>query len=352
MAGEAGAKTPALEAMQAALREEPWRFDFFQAVRRLEAAHARLPRVGTSARPADDPVRFGQQPSLAFAPATVAEFIPAADGRPPRLLGLFFGLLGPNGPLPLHLTDYVRERIARGHDPTLARFLDVFHHRMLSLFYRAWALSRPPVSGDRPEAEPPGRWPGSDWYARYLASLCGYGFAHLQQRDAMPDRARRYYAGLLAAQTHHPDGLRALLSDFFGLPFAVREFVGEWVSLPAQARCRLGSDPESGTLGRTALLGACIWSVQHRFRLILGPLSLDDFIRFLPGTAGLQRIVAMVRAYVGDELAWELNLVLKREEVPPLELGRGGLLGWTTWLRKRGRDKDANDLILEPLRVN
>ena len=81
----------------------------------------------------DDPVRFGQLPSLAFAPSTIAQFVPASDGRPPRLLELFFGLLGPNGPLPLHLTDYARERMTRWHDPTLVRFLDVFHHRMLSL---------------------------------------------------------------------------------------------------------------------------------------------------------------------------------------------------------------------------
>jgi type VI secretion system protein ImpH len=340
MAGETGAEAPRLNEVEAALRDEPWRFDFFQAVRRIEAARARCPRIGTSARPADDPVRFGQLPSLAFAPSTVAQYVPASDGRAPRLLGLFFGLLGPNGPLPLHLTDYAHERISRWRDPTLVRFLDVFHHRMLSFFYRAWAISRPTASCDRP---------ASDWFAGYLGSLCGYGLAGLRNRDAMPDRARLYYAGLLALQTHHPYGLRALLTDFFGLPFAVREFVGEWVRLPQQACCRLGASAESGTLGLSGLLGLCIWSVQHRFRLILGPVSLTDFRRFLPGSPRLQRLVAFVRTYVGDELAWDLNLVLKREEVPQLALG-GGQLGWTTWLPSARADRDPDDLVLEPLR--
>jgi type VI secretion system protein ImpH len=221
---------------------------------------------------------------------------------------------------------------------------------MLSLFYRAWAISMPTVSGDRPLDRPAAGWPETDWFARYLGSLCGYGLATLRGRDAMPDRARLYYAGLLVGQTHHPAGLQAMLADFFGLAVAVREFVGEWVRLPAQARCRLGADVESGTLGGTALLGACVWSVQQRFRLILGPVSLGDFVRFLPGSPRLQRLVAIVRTYVGDELAWDLNLVLKREEVPHLSLGSGGLLGWTTWLPTEALDRDPADLVLEPLR--
>lgn len=347
MAGKTGPETPRLDEVLAALRKEPWRFDFFQAVRRIEAAQQRLPRIGTSARPSDDPVRFGQLPSLAFAPSTLAEVVPAGNRRPPRLLGSFFGLFGPNGPLPLHLTDYARERMIRWHDPTFVRFLDLFHHRMHSLFYRAWTVSRPTVSCDRRDVD----WLASDWFARYLGSLCGYGLAGLCNRDAMPDRARLSYAGLLAGQTRHPYGLRALLTGFFSLPFAVQEFVGEWVRLPQQSRCRLGGGVESSTLGISALLGACIWSVQHRFRLILGPLSLADFRRFLPGSPGLQQIVAFVRNYVGDELAWDLNLVLKRNEVPRLALGREGQLGWTTWLGSdRGPDRDPDDLLLEPLR--
>lgn len=347
MAGKTGPETNRLDEVLAALRDEPWRFDFFQAVRRIEAAQQRLPRIGTSARPGDDPVRFGQLPALAFAPSTLAEFVPAGGGRRPRLLGSFFGLFGPNGPLPLHLTDYARERLIRWHDPTFVRFLDLFHHRMQSLFYRAWAVSKPAVSCDRPRAA----WLEADWFARYLGSLCGYGLAGLCNRDAMPDRARLYYVGLLAGQTRHPYGLRALLTDFFRLPFAVEEFVGEWVRLPPQARCRLGAGAGSGTLGVSALLGACVWSAQHRFRLILGPLSLADLRRFLPGSPGLQRIIAFVRNYVGDELAWDLKLVLKREEVPKLELGRQGQLGWTTWLRSdRVPDRDPDDLVLEPLR--
>ena len=255
------------------LQRAPHGFDFFQAVRRLECACPDQSRIGHAAHPSQEPVRLGQDPALTFAPSTLASFTPSQGGGPPRLGGYFFGLLGPNGPLPMHLTEYAQDRLRHVHDPTFARFLDVFHHRMLSLFYRAWSLSRPPVSFDRPD---------DDWFARYLASLFGYGLPSLHDRDALPDRARLYYAGLFAAQTRHPDGLRAMLGDYFQLEVKLREFIGEWLVLPAESRCRLGETPDTGSLGRTAIAGAWAWSVQHRFAIILGPLSYADYQRKAP----------------------------------------------------------------------
>lgn len=330
--------------VEGALRSQPWSFDFFQAVRRIECAHPKLPRIGTSARPGDDPVRFAQLPSLAFAPSTVAAYTPALDGRAPRLAGYFFGMLGPNGALPSHLTEYAIERTHHHHDPTFARFLDVFHHRMIASFYRAWSLSRPAVSFDRPA-------PQTDWFGRYLASLCGLGFASLRERDGMPDRAKLYYAGLLAGQTKHPAGLRAMLADFFGIGVAIREFIGEWVRIPEPSRWRLsaGASADFGLLGHSVLLGACVWGAQHRFRLVFGPLRLDDYCRFLPGKPSLARVVAFVRNAIGDEKAWDLNLVLCRGDVPALCLNGAAQLGWTTWLPAPRVERDPDDLILEPM---
>jgi type VI secretion system protein ImpH len=315
------------------------RFDFFEALRRLECRSPDQPRIGRAARPSEEPVRLGQDPALTFAPSTLASFTPSRGGGPPRLGGYFFGLFGPNGPLPMHLTEYAQDRIRHDHDPTFARFLDVFHHRMLSLFYRAWSLSRPPVSFDRSD----------DWFARYLASLFGYGLPTLQDRDALPDRARLFYAGLFAAQTRHPDGLKAMLGDYFRLQVKLREFVGEWVALPAESRCRLGETPQTGSLGQTAIAGARVWSAQHRFAIILGALSYADYQRFLPGQASLARLTAMVRSYVGEALSWEVTLVLKRDEVPPLRLDGHTRLGWTTWLPAARLDRDPDDLVFEPM---
>lgn len=324
------------------LQEKPHEFGFFQAVRRLENLHRDKPRLGASGHAADDPVRLTQEPSMAFAPATLASFTPGGN-RPPRLASYFFGLLGPNGPLPLHLTEYARDRQRNVGDATFVRLLDMFHHRLLSLFYRAWAIHQPAVSFDRPE---------DDRFAAYVAALFGLGMASLRGRDAFPDLARLRYAGLFAGQTRHREGLSAILRDFFRMPAVIHEFTAGWLHLGEDMRWRLGRSRESGTLGRSATIGARVWSCHHKFRIAFGPLTLAQYLRLLPGGDSLKRLVPLVRSYVGDELEWDVNLILKREEVPPLQLGQGGRLGWTTWLTAPPRSRDADDLRLNPLGAN
>ncbi len=321
-----------------ALRREPYAFHFFQALRRLECLYRDRPRLGKSVRLADDPVRLAQEPSLAFAPATLAAFDPGGDGRLPRLSEYFLGLFGPQGPLPLHLTEYARDRLRNHGDRTLARFADIFHHRMLCLFYRAWADAQPTVSFDRPE---------TDRFHVYIGAPFGLGMPSLWNRDAAPDLAKFHYAGRLVGQTRNPEGLQAILADFFNLPVRIETFVGHWLPLSEASRCRLGETPNTGLLGMTAVIGERVWDCQYKFRIVIGPTSLEEFQRFLPGSDSLRRLVAWVRNYIGDELLWDVNLILKREEVPPLKLGEGTQLGWTTWLTTQPLNRDADDLKLD-----
>lgn len=320
------------------LRREPYAFHFFQALRRLECLYRDQPRLGKSTRLADDPVRLAQEPSLAFAPATLATFDPGSDGRPPRLSEYFLGLFGPNGPLPLHLTEYARDRLRNHGDRTLVKFADVFHHRMLGLFYRAWADTQPTVSLDRPE---------NDRFQVYVGAQFGLGMPSLWSRDAVPDLAKPYYAGRLVCQTRNAEGLQAILADFFRLPVAIETFIGHWLPLSEATRCRLGETPTTGLLGVTAVIGERVWDCQYKFRIVMGPMGLAEFQRFLPGSDSLRRLVAWVRNYVGDELLWDVNLILKKEEVPPLVLGEGSQLGWTTWVTSQPLARDADDLMLD-----
>lgn len=318
------------------LAREPHAFDFFQALRRLESGYPDNPRIGEAKRPTDEPVRLGQEPTLAFAPSTLAS-LRRRGNRPPRLEVFCFGLFGPNGPLPLHLTEYARDRLRNHDDPTFARFADVFHHRLLTQFYRAWASLQPAVSYDRPER---------DRFGEYLGAVFGLGMPSLRERDAAPDLAKLYYAGLLAGPTRHADGLRAMLGDFFGMPVTIEQFVGQWIELSEDNMTRLG-DPDTGALGVTAVAGSRVWDVQHKFRIRVGPIGYADYRRLLPGGDSLARLVALVRNYVDDGLSWDLQLVLKKEDVPPLRLGESGQLGWTTWAASAPLDEDADDLMLD-----
>jgi type VI secretion system protein ImpH len=328
-------------ALLRALEQEPYRFGFFQALRRLECAYPERARTGTSNRPQDDPVRFGQEPSMAFAPATLSGCKLSRKGFPPRLSVLFFGLFGPNGPLPLHLTEYSRDRLRNADDPTLARFADMFHHRLLSLFYRAWADAEPTTSLDRPQ---------DDRFSRLLGALCGIGNEAMRDRDAMPDFAKLYFTGRLSAQTRNAEGLLAVLRYYFHMPVSLQQFVGEWLTVPAQFCMRLGESIQTCALGQTTTLGARVWECQHKFRLTFGPLSMDEYQRLLPGGTTLVRLFAIVRNYAGDEFNWDINLILKREEFRPTVLGAFGQLGWTTWMSEQMPDKDPDRLYINPMK--
>jgi type VI secretion system protein ImpH len=319
-----------LEALEAA----PYRFDFYQTLRVLECLFDEQPRWGTALRPADEPVRLGQAADLSFAPAPLASF-ERPPGTTPRLHVHLAGLLGANGPLPLHMTEYTRERLRNADDPTLSRFLDIFHHRFLALLYRAWAQAQPHVSRDRP---------GADRFVAFVGAFLGIAPDSLHGLDGVPDAAKLFHVGSLARQVRNADGLAAILTQFFGVAVVVEEFVGHWLHL--EERDRTSAGVFGATLGVQTVLGSRVWDRQHKFRVRLGPLPLAQYESFLPGQARLDELVDWVRLYLCLELTWDVRLVLDRREVPPLRLGSGARLGWTSWLGRRESADDAGDLCL------
>jgi type VI secretion system protein ImpH len=316
-----------------ALRRAPDQFDFFQALRRIECAWRDRPRLGEGTHASEEPVRIGQEPSMAFNHAPLTGVGYSAEGMA-WLSTCFLGLLGPNGPLPLHLTEYVRDRLHNASDPTFARFLDLFHHRILSLFYRAFANAQPAVAFDRPQ---------SDRFATYVGALFGLGMPSLRDREVIPDRAKLYFAGRYAAQPRNAEGLGAIVADYFGIPAAVEQFVGEWVDLPVSSRWRLGGPGLGAALGRKAALGKRAWLYQSKFRIVLGPVDPGQFPKLLPGGESLQRLGALVRGYAGQELSWDVRLILGENTGQPWRLAGPARLGWTCWLGAR-----PSSLIVKP----
>ena len=324
----------------AELEATPWAFDFHTALRRLDCAYPDRPQSGHAARPAEEPVRVGQDPSLSFAPAAVHAFrMPTAE-RTGRLRVAFLGLFGPQGPLPLHLTEHARDRLRGLGDRTFAAFVDMFHHRMFMLFHRAWAASRPTVGNDRPTANP---------FERYVGALCGLGAPTLLGRDDLPDHAKLQFAGRLMCPARNAQGLAAIIRAYFGLPVRIEEFSGDWLTLPPENRWRLGYSADVSQLGTTSIVGRRVFQRAHKFRVVLGPLRRPDFQSLLPGSPRLARLAQMVRAYIGDELNWDALLVLHPEERRQLALGRGNRLGYDAWLggsQKAG--VGTEELVVEP----
>jgi type VI secretion system protein ImpH len=322
------------------LEATPWSFDFHAALRRIECAFPDRPLLGQALHPSEESVRLGQDPSLAFAPAPVLGFRAPSSDRPGRLRVAFLGLFGANGPLPLHLTEHARDRIRGVGDRTFAGFVDLFHHRMLALFHRAWAASQPTVGQDRPEQNP---------FARYLGSLCGLGMPSLLGRDPLPDHAKLQFVSRLMSPARNAEGLSAMIRAYFGLPVQLEEFVGDWLELPPENRWRLGYSGEVSALGRTSIVGSRVYQRSQKFRVVLGPLTRPDFQGLLPGSPRLEALAGLVRTYVGDELAWDVRLVLAPTERHQLALGKGSRLGYDAWLGgNHAAGVGVEDLLVEP----
>jgi len=333
------------DAPLAALEARPHAFSLFAALRALERARPAQPRLGESRKASDDVVRLGQAPHLVFAPSDVASIATDDEGRI-SLEQFGFGLFGPNGALPLHWTELAYERRHQKEDGTIVDFLNVFQHRLISLFYRAWAQSEPAVSLDRPD---------SDRFRTYVGALLGLAPESAQDANEVDDFARLSRAGRFALQTRSADGLEAILADYFGMPLEVRPFSGEWLDIPAGLHSRLGEQ----RLGMGTTLGGSTWQCQHKFEIVLGPLAGGQFENFLPGAAGLTELHALVRSYTNDEWGWQVRLLVQDADIPGLTLGGaaadgqrdngGNRLGWTSWLGHRRAA--AQDVVIQDTRA-
>lgn len=308
-------------ALDRRMARDAGRFDLYQALRLIECAHPEHPRLGRALRPRDEPVRLAQQVELGFNGKDVAAYEPARETRPARL-SVHFGLLGTDGPMPLHLAEYVRDRLRHAGDATWSRFLDLFHHRMLSLLYRAWAASQPVIDLDRCEG---------DGFVRYVGSLCGFGTAAARERDAIEPYAKLYFSGLLAGRARPAGGLAAVLSEYFGVPVAIDEFVGQWLTLPDDAQMRLAARA-AAPLGEGRVLGRSVWDRQHKFRVVLGPLTAAERRCFSPGTRGFTRLADWVRLYTGGLLDWDVEVRLAPGAAAPMRLGQNARLARESWL--------------------
>jgi len=330
-----------IAALLAAARRAPYTQDFYALARAIENANPEQPRIGTALRPADEAVRFGQDVSLAFAPAAISSVSDTAGGRAVRVGIQFMGLFGPNGPLPLHLTEYAYERQLHDADPTLSAFVDIFHHRMISLLYRAWAQAQPAIGLDRDSD-------GDAPFDYYVDALFGNAGDDWQRRDGVRDAAKRRYCGVLARGVKNTEGLRDILSDYLRVPVTIEDFVGHWMPMQDRDRTRLGEGVAAARLGSGAVLGGAVWDCQNKFRVRVGPLAWTDYQKFLPGGSASVAVRDWVRQYIGFDLAWDLAVCLQTPEVPPARLGGSTRVGLSTWIGKADAVPRRQDLIYNP----
>ena len=377
--GDAAAVLAALQIDQGTRRQlqelpaQPWTVDqaldalrapdvqpsLFAVLRLLQAAQPGHERLGYASNPDREAVRVDQALLLGFAPKEVVDVQgPRPKRARPTVTQHALGLLGPNGAMPYAWTQHARDlqsgSMKQEDRQSFVGFLNVLQRRQIGLLYRAWADAQAVLGVDAELAAPESgqslRPHAGHPLADRLAALAGLAHAPLAGRDLIPPAFKQAFAAALSRRVRSPAGLAGMLSHYFNLRVRVQEFRARWLPIPKPERSRLGQ--RFARLGQDAVAGAQVWDCSSRFRLVLGPLSLADYQRFLPNTSGHQELRDLVALYVGPEWDWELQLVLRAAEAPAARLapaGTGQGLGWSQWLGQRVPARDADDYC-QPMR--
>ena len=329
--------------VQRLLRTVPWEFQFFQAVRLLEQMQPGRQTIGRFVTPTREVVRFRATPMMAFPASQIQGLIWTEDDddRQPVLMLNFMGMTGPLGVMPLYYTELIMERV-RQKDRTLLTFLDMFNHRMVSLFYQAWEKYRLTIAYERGEG---------NRFSHLLRDIIGMGTPHLERRQVILDDSLLFYTGLLAMHTRPAESLRQILWDYFDVPVEIEQLVGAWHTLEVPNQCKFDkANTYSEQVGLGAIVGDEIWDQQSGVRIRLGPLSLKQYLDFLPTGAAYEPLQALLRFYSGWEIDYEVQLVLRKDEVPGCLLGdeteAGPKLGWVCWAKNSEMNRNPDDTIL------
>jgi type VI secretion system protein ImpH len=324
------------------LFEEPYRFEFFQAVRLLEKIFPELANVGHDSLPLKEVARFRSHASNTFPPSEVFEINETTDdftGEQKREVIInFMGMIGPQGALPAHYTELVMER-SRYRDTSLYAFLDIFTHRAVSLFFRAWEKYRFPIGYER----------GNDDFTEFLFDFVGLGTLGMRGKLNLDDESLLPYGGLIAQKPHSSITLEQMLSDYFGVKATVRQFTGQWLELDDESITRLGT--ANSQLGWNTVIGTRVWDDQSKFRVVFGALKFTEFQAFLPNSTAYKAVKSIIRFMVGEELDFDVQLKLKAREVPGTILTtrarRRPMLGWTSFLKTKPFEEDDEQVILQ-----
>jgi type VI secretion system protein ImpH len=322
------------------LAEDACSFEFFQAVALLQRLRDTMRPVGDFASPEDEVVRFSANPRLAF-PASEIQQLKVEDDKPAQMMVNFMGLTGPTGVLPHVYSELILDRL-RAKDTSIASFFEVFDHRAISLFYRAWERYRFHVNygaGAR------------DLFTRYLFDFLGLGTSGLLHRQEVDDEALLPFISLLAMQSRSAEALEQILAAYFEVPVEVQEFSGAWYAIDESTQCAIDEQESmSSQVGIGAVVGDAVWDCQSRVRIRIGPLPLETYRAFLPEGSAYRALHAITRFFANDCLDFELQLVLEKSQVPAIELdfdkGTPARLGWTSWAKTAPLHTDPDETIL------
>nr|WP_314267941.1 type VI secretion system baseplate subunit TssG [uncultured Moellerella sp.] len=316
-------------------QDEPWKGGFVSLMRAIAAKKPDIPPIGKAARPRQEPYRLGQDPTMAFAPREIASVTKEKERLKIQLYGL--GVWGPQGAMPLSFTEMAYSRLSQ-HDSLLTNFLDIFHHRSISLLYRGWFVSQDTASLDRIDDEK---------FSFYVGSLVGLMPNEIIGSN-LPIHARLASSSHLIREARNPEGIVGALRYYFDIPVQLKEYTKQWIMLEKNEQSQFGDSCTSLLLSEGAILGDTVQDKQHKFSLILGPLTLKQYMRFSLWGEDLPILKEWIRNFIGFEYSWDVQLILSPDEIPIATLNGGHQLGYATWLEREKQDEPISGMSFDP----
>lgn len=338
----------------------PHNYSFFQSVRLLERAtrfnddKVQLGKANSGYpvarfyQSSTEGIRFRTHQTLRFSSAEISSIKKVKnkndlhEAMQWQVVINFMGLTGTQGVLPYHYTELILQRL-KMKDESLVNFLDLFNHRIISLFYQASTKYHLPIEFERKKLNPP-QFSVRDNSTQVLLSMIGLGTAGLNNRLYTRDESLLYYSGLLTSQIRTASGLQQIISHHFGIPVKIEEFVGQWQDLIDDVRSKLRSREapkgQNIALGKSVMLGKKGWHAQGKFRIILGPLNKEQSQKFRPGTKTLLALDEIVKLYVRMEYDYDFIIRIKRRDTldkAQLKSKEPPVIGWNTWLVSKSK---------------
>lgn len=358
------------------LTETPYNFPFLQAVRLLErsavlespASHNGVKDtykfnkqpVAIFTPPNTEAIRFRTNNVLSFSSSEISTISANQKTKKWDLSVNFMGLTGSQGVLPYHYTELLLKRL-KLKDESLSKFLDLFNHRTISLFYQASSKYNLPIEYERKKLNP-SKTKTRDDHSQALLSLIGLGTNHLNDRLYIRDESLFFYSGLLSQQVKTTSGLKQILGSYFKIPIKINEFVGQWQTLIEDVRTRLPGreipNGQNNRIGRSVMLGRQGWFAQGKITIVLGPLTKEQLKIFSPGTRALKALNEIVQIYLGMEYDYDFIIKVKRSDIPEkIQLGNNNaVMGWNTWLSTHSKTsrnkKETLDIKVSANRIS
>ena len=293
--------------------------------------------------PANLAARDISNPTNLMAPTIFSK--DAARAGEDRISANYLGMLGPVAALPASYTHAaILERKRRSH--SLFNFLELFAAELRILFVDAHRKYRLPSLFQLYRAGAGNKISAS------IYALMGFATERERSRLTVNEEIPLYYAGYFADQRRTAICLEYMLNDFLGFPVEVQQFRLRRLKISEDEQTRLAESAlANAALGQTAVAGATSPTRRGSIRVVIGPLDYPQYLSMMPDRKLYGELNELIRLYCGPSIMFDIQLVLKKEHVPPTRLDSRsavGRLGWDSWALGGSASADSRDTVFDP----